>query len=457
MRLKKYICDKAFLKMVIMIATPIILQQIVETLVGLADSMMVSGYSEFGVSAVQIGSQWEQIATLFSFGICSGVGIYTAQFYGSRDEKNLKKSFGTMLMLSLAVAIPFVIVALIAPRMICGFYISDPNIIQYGAEYLMITSISYIFVMISFCFNYTYRCMAKTKVTMVISSMTVLLNVFFNYLLIFGHFGCPELGIAGAAYGTLFSRGLGTCIYILYSLKTKQMFLGHFKEMFKLDRQFLEPVIRRIAPTVANEGLYGIGQTLFFKAFGMIGVHAVTSVAIADRVSNLFFMVIWAIVSAVQSIIGNTLGRNDLKQAKVYADYFMGLGVVVSLLLGGLMILTAPVLISLLYPNESSIVQQASTFILYAYSIKICLRLFNSVIFGFLRAGGDTKVLAMLDSVILYTVGLPLAFLCVTVFKLDIVPTIIIIQLEQVIRIILAFKRYRSGKWLQNVTADVAL
>lgn len=456
MKLKKYICDLPFLKMVCAIAAPIILQQIVETLVGLADSMMVSGYSEFGVSAVQIGSQWENIATMFSFGICSGVGIYTAQFYGSKDYHNLRKSFGTMIMLSVGVAVPFILAALVVPKVICGFYISDPSIIEYGSGYLVITSISYIFVMISFSFNYTYRCMSKTKVTMVISSITVLLNCLFNYLLIFGSFGFPELGIVGAAYGTLISRAIGSILYIIYSVKTKQVFLGHFSEMFKPDITFLKPVITRITPTVANEGLFGFGQSLFFKVFGMIGVHAVTSVAIADRISNLFFMVIWAIVSAVQSIIGNTLGSNDLKQAKVYADYFMGLGVVVSLVLGVLMVITSPYLIDMLYANESNVVKEAATYILYAYSIKICLRLFNAVIFGFLRAGGDTKVLAMLDSLILYLVGLPLAFLCVGVFKLDIVPTIIIIQLEQVIRIILAFKRYLSGKWLQNVTADVA-
>lgn len=455
MNYKKYICDKKFLIMVCTFAAPIILQQIVETFVGLADSMMVSGYSEYGVSAVQIGSQWEQIAMLLSFGICSGVGIYTAQFFGSRDFKNLKKAFGTMIMLSLGTAIPFILAAVVIPKVICGFYISDPTIIHYGAQYLTITGISYLFVMISFCFNYTYRCMAKTKVTMVISSMTVLANCIFNYLLIFGHFGFPELGILGAAYGTLISRGLGSVIYIIYSIKTKQVFLGKLSEMFKLDLDFLRPVIIRILPTVANEGLFGVGQTLFFKAFGMIGVHAVTSVAIADRISNLFFMVIWAIVSAVQAIIGNTLGKNDLKQAKVYADYFMGLGLVVSVVLGILMVITAPLLINVLYANESNIVQQAASFILYAYSIKIGLRLFNAVIFGFLRAGGDTKVLALLDSVILYTVGLPLAFLCVLVFKFDIVWTILIIQTEQVIRIILAFKRYRSGAWLQNVTMDV--
>ncbi len=456
MKLKKYICDKEFFKLVCTISLPIIFQQIVETFVGLADSMMVSAYSSIGVGAVQIGSQWEQIASLLSFGICSGVGIYTAQFFGSRDYHNLKKSFGSMVILSVGISIPFILIALMIPKVICGFYISDLAVIEEGAKYLIITSISYIFVMVSFSFNYTYRCMRKTKVTMVISSISVLTNCIFNYFLIFGKCGFPELGIVGAALATLCARGFGTLCYIVYSIKTKQVFIGSFKEMFKVDMNFFAPVIRRILPTVVNEGLFGVGQTLFFKAFGMIGVHAVTSVAIADRISNLFFMVIWAIVSAVQSIIGNTLGENNLREAKKYADYFMGMGLIVSIVLGVLMVISSPVLINLLYANEGHLVKNAATMILFAYSIKIGLRLFNAIIFGMLRAGGDTKVLALLDSAILYTVGLPLAFLSVGVFKFDIVFTIVIIQIEQVIRIILAFKRYKSGAWLQNVTADIA-
>lgn len=453
--ISKYKWDKTFFKMVCSIAIPIIFQQLVETFVGLADSVMISGYSAVGVSAVQIGSQWESIASLFSFGICSGVGIYTAQFIGSKDYVNLKKSFGTMIIMSLFVSVPFVLAALIFPQQICAFFIKDPDVIKNGAGYLMITSLSYVFIMISFSYNYTYRCMGKTKVAMYISSATVLLNCILNYILIYGKLGIPALGVSGAACATLFSRAAGSLMYFIYSKKTHQPFIGKFHEMFKLERDFIVPVFRRIAPTVANEAFFGIGQSLYFKAFGMLGAHAITSVAIADRISNLFFMVIWAITSAVQTIVGNQLGRRDFELAKKYANYFMGLGAVTSVILGLGMALGAPLFVEVLYPKEPTVVHNAATAIIMAYSIKICLRLFNSIIFGFLRCGGDTKILAMLDSVILYTVGIPLAFISIGVFHMNIVAAIFIVQIEQVVRIILAFKRYRSGAWIQNVTLDV--
>lgn len=452
---RKIKLDKSFLVMVASLAIPIILQQLVETFVGLADSMMVSSYSELGVSAVQVANQWEWVSTSLSFGICSGVGIYVAQFFGSQDYQNLRKSFGLMLILSLLVSLPFTLAAVFFPDLICGFYINDAAVIHQSASYLVITALSYVFVMISFTYNYTYRCIGKTKVTMYVSSFVVLFNCLLNYLLIFGHFGFPEMGIAGAAMGTLISRAAGTVIFFIYTRLSHQVFIGTPQEMFKIQWSNYKSLFIRILPTVANEGLFGLGQSLFVKAFGMLGATAIASVAIADRISNIFFMVIWAIVSAVQAIIGAELGKNNIAQAKKYASMFMKLGLYTTIILGIGLVLTAFPSVRLLYSNESEIVQNAAAYILMAYSVKICLRLFNAVIFGFLRAGGDTKYLAFLDSGILYLVGIPLAFLCVSVFHLDIISSVLIVQIEQAVRIYLAYRRYKQGQWLSNVTGDI--
>ena len=448
--------DKSFLSMVATLAIPMILQQLVETFVGLADSMMVSSYSQLGVSAVQVASQWEWVSTSLSFGICSGVGIYVAQFFGSKDYANLKKSFGLMLLLSLLVALPFTLAAVFFPEVICGFYIADKAVIAEASYYLVLTALSYVFVMISFTYNYTYRCIGKTKVTMYVSSLVVLLNCLLNYLLIFGRLGLPEMGVAGAGMGTLLSRAIGSLIFFVYSRMTSQVFIGKFNEMFKINLATYKPLFIRILPTVANEGLFGLGQSLFVKAFGMLGATAIASVAIADRISNIFFMVIWAIVSAVQAIIGAELGRNNIKKAQEYASMFMRLGVYTTSILGIGLLITAFPSVHLLYGNESPIVQEAAAYILMAYAVKICLRLFNAVIFGFLRAGGDTKYLAFLDSGILYLVGIPLAFFCVGVLHLNIVIAVLIVQIEQAVRIYLAYRRYKAGYWLSNITGDIA-
>ena len=188
----------------------------------------------------------------------------------------------------------------------------------------------------------------------------------------------------------------------------------------------------------------------------MLGATAIASVAIADRISNIFFMVIWAIVSAVQAIIGAELGRNNIKKAQEYASMFMRLGVYTTIILGIGLLITAFPSVHLLYGNESPIVQEAAAYILMAYAVKICLRLFNAVIFGFLRAGGDTKYLAFLDSGILYLVGIPLAFFCVGVLHLNIVIAVLIVQIEQAVRIYLAYRRYKAGYWLSNITGDIA-
>lgn len=453
---KKTQLNKEFIIMVASLAIPIILQQLIETFVGLADSMMVSSYSELGVSAVQVASQWEWVSFSLSFGICSGVGIYVAQFFGSKDFVNLRKSFGLMIILSLLVSLPFTLAALFIPKTICGFYLNDAAVIAEAKNYLIITALSYVFVMISFTYNYTYRCIGKTKITMYVTGFEVLLNCFINYLLIFGKFGFPEMGIAGAALGTFIARGIGCLIFFIYSKATKQIFIGSFKEMFDINWVSYKPLFIRILPTVANEGFFGLGQSLFIKAFGMLGASAIASIAIADRISNIFFMVIWAIVSAVQAIIGAELGKNNKEQAKTYARMFLKLGFYTTIVLGIGLLVTAFPLVNLLYGNESEIVKEAASYILMAYALKICLRLFNAIIFGFLRAGGDTKYLAFLDSGILYLVGLPLAFACVGIFHFNVIVSVIVIQLEQAVRIFLAYKRYKAGYWVSNITGDIA-
>ncbi len=456
MSIKKYMWDKKFFNMVKLIAIPVILQQIIETIVGLMDSVMVSQYSEIGVGAVQIGLQWETIAFLFSFGICSGIGIYTAQFFGSKDFTNLKKAFGTKMILTVGCSVPFVLLAVLFAKPITGFYIDDPLVIAEGAKYLVISSISYIPVMISFAYNYTYRCLGKTKTSMYISSLSVISNTFFNYVLIFGKFGLPEMGVSGAALATLLARLLSMTIHIIYAKKTNQVFIGSFKEMFSFDKEFVSPIIKRATPTIVNEAMFGIGQTLYVKAYGMIGVAAITSISIADRISGLFFMAVWAVSSSVQAIIGTQLGKKDFETAKKYANYFIGLTTVCTIVLGIGIVVAAPLLVELLYGTQVEVVKDAAIYILMAYAVKLCLRFFNAVIFAFLRAGGDTKFLAFLDSGILYAVGIPLAFTMVYLFKdVSVVLVVLLVQIEQLVRIIIAFKRYKSGLWIKNLTSEV--
>ncbi len=448
--------EKEFIHMVGLIAIPIALQQLVETFVSLADSVMVSQYSSIGVSSVQVASQWENIAALLSFGICSGVGIYISQFYGAHKYKELKKSFSMMLLFSVLASLPFVVAGLCIPDMICGFFIKDTQVILGARSYLMITSLSYIFIMISYAFNYALRCIGLTRIPMLISGFTVILNCILNYFFIFGVGFFPEWGIFGAGVASLFSRALGSLLYFIYSLMTHQVYLeDHLRNIFKIDMTFIKPMVKRVWPSMVNEFLFGIGMSLFVKAYALLGAQALTGVSIAERIANIFNVVIWGLVSAVQAIVGAKLGAGDIEMAKEYSKKFMVLGFIASVFLGGLLFSLSYPIVYGLYPNEPNDVKASAMAILWVFSFKIFLRMFNSIFFGFLRAGGDTKVIAILDSGLLYGVGLPLAFLCLGVWHLDIRLAIFMIQLEQVIRIILAYHRYRSGQWLKNVTKEV--
>lgn len=447
---EKYIAPSSFYKNVASIAVPLALQQMLSSCMGIVDTLMVSWIGM--VSAVGTATQIETIANTVSFGTVCGTGIFCAQYYGANDEKNLKRSFGLSLMLSAVVAtIFFTITTLFGPK-ILKFFLDDPKIIKYGMEYLKISKYSFFPAMLAFCFNYVYRTIHKAKLSLIVTMISMGTNVLFNYLLIFGKFGFPEMGVAGAALGTVIAQCVALTVHIVYAIKTKQLFIGKPSEMFNFDFEFVGRVMKRITPMIFNELLFGLGNTLFIKAFGTLGSDAMDAYYVAIKISDVFFFVIMGISNANTVITGHALGSGDIKKAKQEGNYFIGLAAVLAVIMSiGIVIFAKPMV--MLFNLQDPKVFVTAVRIVRVFSLKISLRLFIVIVFGALRAGGDSKVLTLLDSGILWTIGLPAAFLCVKVLGIkDIALVFVIIQIEQVVRMILGLIRYKSYKWAVNLT-----
>ena len=447
---EKYIAPSSFYKKVAAIAVPLALQQMLSSCMGIVDTLMVSWIGM--VSAVGTATQIESIANTVSFGTVCGTGIFCAQYYGAKDEKNLKRSFGLSLTLSLIVAtIFFTITSLFGPQ-ILKFFLNDEKIITYGMQYLRISKYSFFPAMLAFCFNYVYRTIHKAKVSLAITMVSMGTNVLFNYLLIFGKFGFPEMGVAGAALGTVIAQCVALIVHIIYAIKTKQVFIGKPQEMLSFNIEFIKKVMKRITPMILNELLFGIGNTLFIKAFGTLGSEAMDAYYVAIKISDVFFFVIMGISNANTVITGNALGSGDIEKAKQEGNYFIGLAAGLAVIMSIAIIIFAKPMVMLFNLQDPNVFITAVK-IVRVFSLKISLRLFIVIVFGALRAGGDSKILSLLDSGILWTIGLPSAFLCVNVFGIkDIALVFIIIQVEQLVRMILGLIRYKSYKWAVNLT-----
>ena len=449
---RKYIGPRSFYKKVCKISIPIACQQILNQAAGFVDTIMVSKIN--GVGAVAVATQLDTMMMNVGFGINSGAEIYAAQYYGAKDYKSLRKVFGLKIILNMFNAIVFMSVAFLFGRQVLTFYSPDLEVVEIGMNYLQISCLAYVFSSLTNTYSFIYRAIHKTHIPMYIGMMVMAINVMLNYVFIFGHLGAPKMGVAGAALATLIATVVGCLTHIIYAFKTGQPFLGTFKEMFWQNKDFVFPVVSRMLPLICNEAFFGFGMSLYVKAYGMVGKNALEIYKIGNTVANFFFIFSIGLNSATGLIIGNQLGKKDLEGAKQYGRYFELMAAIFAVVAGVAIIVFASPLVSL-FGLQDPIVHDGAIVIVRLFAIRIAFRMFNVIIMSSLRAGGDSLFLMFLDGGIMWCVGIPLAFIAVGVFHVtNIALLFIIIQIEQLVRLVVGMIRYKKGYWIRNLTEE---
>jgi Na+-driven multidrug efflux pump len=231
--------------------------------------------------------------------------------------------------------------------------------------------------------------------------------------------------------------------------------MGKLREMFGFTRNFIEVILRRSSPLIFNETLFAIGSTMYIIIFGRLGSQAMESYYVAVQIGNLFLFLIQGISTANAAILGAELGSGDLKRAKQTGNIFISVAVIFSLILSISVLLSADPLVALFGLHDPIVINQA-VLIVRVFAVRLSLRLFNVIIFASLRAGGDSKFLAFLDSGILWLVGLPIAFVLVSVLHIQSIALVfLLVQIEQLVRVVIGLKRYFAGNWLRNLTLEI--
>ena len=452
-KLKKWIAPREFYHKVFKISIPFAFQQLLNSAMGIADSMMVSWIGQ--VTAVGTAAQIGNLMMTMGYGICSGAGIFMSQFFGKKDELSQKKSFGLGVIVCLCNALLWMTVSLLFGRQLMGFYIQDPVVIDSALQYLQIALLSYIPGVLTTMFSYAYRCIQKTHVPLVIGIISMAANVGLNYCMIFGHLGFPAMGVRGAALATLVAQTFGIILHIVYAKATKQVFMGTLKEMFVMEKDFYMPILRRAYPLVINELFFGFGSTLYIRAFGQLGKNAMDAYYVGNQISDMFFFIVQGMNSANAAILGASLGSGDLDLAKRQGNWFITLSFMMSAVSSVLILTAARPMVDMFGLQNLDVINEA-VLIVRIFSIRISLRMFNVLVFSALRAGGDSKFLAFLDAGILWLVGLPMAFFLVEGLHFTSIALVfLLIQVEQVVRMTVGLRRYFKGTWLVDLTKEV--
>ncbi|GHV87779.1 MATE family efflux transporter [Spirochaetia bacterium] len=443
--------DRQFYKTLFALAIPIALQNLINSLVNLVDTVMIGRLGTAEIAAVGLGNQFFFLYTMFLFGIISGGGIFTAQFWGKQDLAGVRKNTGLCLSLSLGMGIIFTLAALFFPAKIIGIYSRDPAVIELGAAYLRILVPAFIPYAVSFVFTNTMRSIEKVRLSMVTTLIALGLNVVLNYIFIFGVGPVPAMGVVGAAIGTVTARFIEAVILVTVSYAKKYAFAGSLRELLGFNVPFVARFFRITAPVICNEILWSLGISVQNLIMARTNTDAIAAYNITSTISQLTWVVFMGLGNAAGVLVGKKIGEGAEKTARSYARRSCIFNTITAV---GVALLLIPLsaLVPLLFRVNANVLGiTAAMFIILAISYPF--RAFNmTMVIGVCRAGGDTVFCAVYDLIFMWSVTLPLAAIASFVFHAPVWVTYLCISLEDPLKTALGIWRLKSGKWLRNVT-----
>ncbi len=460
MFMRKFIGDKAFYKMVLLVAVPIVIQNGITNFVGLLDNIMVGRVGTEQMSGVAIVNQLLLIYNLSIFGAISGAGIFGTQFFGCKDYKGVRdifrfKMYACVLLTLLGMAILF-----FWGEELIRLYLHDEGggqsleaALMYGKQYLLVMLFGLLPFGVEQAYTSTLRECGETVVPMKAGIIAVLANGVLNFILIFGYLGFPKLGVIGAALATCISRYIQAAIVIVWTHKHIEK-VPYMKGTFassKVPLDLTKKVIIRGLPLMINEVMWAAGMAMLMQCYSVRGLDAVAAMNISSTITNLFNIVFLAMGSSIAIIIGQLLGAGKMEEAKETDTKLLAFSVMSCVVLGGALILFAPLFPSLY--NTSSEVKILATSFMRVAAVAMPMNAFTHGSYFTLRSGGKTFITFLFDSVYLWCANVPVAYVLSRFTGLDIVMLYIACQLADLLKCLIGFILVKKGIWLNNIVA----
>lgn len=443
--------DKKFYRTMGRIAVPIIVQNLILSSLNLVDVIIIGGLGDAAIASVGLANQYFFLLNLLLFGIASGSSIFTAQYWGNRDMKGIKKVLGICLLISIAAASFFTLAGLVFPRQILGLFSKDAAVVSMGSSYLRIIVISYIVTAVTFSYSVVLRSTGNAKVPMFVSMIALSINTTLNYLLVYGYLGFPRLGTQGSAIATTIARFVEVSLLLYIVYKKKLPVAASLKEMRAFDRKYLGEFFHVTLPVIINESIWALGVTMYSVVYARMGTSVVASTQVSGTVERIVWVLFMGFGNACAIMIGNKLGEGDKDIVIRYAGRFLKLGAVFALLGGVIVVALSPYILLLM--NASPEAKEFARKNLLVFSCIMWERVLNFIIIiGILRSGGDTVFSAFIDLGGVWFVGIPMAVLGGLWLKLPVYWVYAMISLEETFKLIFGIPRVISKKWVNNLT-----
>ena len=462
MKLKRFIGDKAFYRMVIRLVIPLVIQQGITSFVNLLDNVMVGGLGTESISAVAIVNQIIMVFNLTIFGGLSGASIFGAQFCGKGDWEGQKHTFRFKMYFGVIVSLLGIGIFLLFGDNFINLFLQGESdggnmalTMQEGHDYMRIMLWGLLPFVLVQTYVGTLRETGETVAPMIASVTAILVNLVLNWVLIFGHLGFPAMGVRGAAIATVISCFVELA-YILIHAHAHQ---GKYQFLRGAYGSGYVPgdLIRRIAvtgsPLLANEVLWSLGMTFINQSYSSRGLSAVAAINITSTAWNLFCVIMFAMGNAVAILVGQRLGAGDKEGARDVDRKLIFLSTAIHVFMGGMLILCSE-LIPLLYNIEPA-VRALTAQLLRVAGLALPIHAFSHVVYFTIRSGGKTGITFLFDAVYTWVVPVALAYCLCRFTQLPILWVYFAVQFIDVVKVIVGALMLRSDFWANNVVDTV--
>ncbi len=443
---------RLFYKQLFVLVGPIALQNLISAAVNSADVLMLNYVGQTALAASSLAGQVSFVLMLFYVGLASGLVMLTAQYWGRGDSYSIETLAGIALKISGAVGLVFAGASFFCPELLMRIFTNEPKLIQTGAEYLKIVSLSFLLMSVSQVYEAVFKSIEKVRIVTAITFITLTLNIILNAVFIFGLFGAPKLGIRGVALATTISRVVEILICIGVSFAVREVKLRP-SVLFRKNTVLMRDFVHYSFPAMGNEVVWGLAFSIYSAILGRLGEDIVASNSVVAVVRELASVLCFGMAYGGAILLGKEMGGSNLEHARADASRLWRSVTVAGFLASLVILALRPLVLSMVTLTPTATHYLSLMLIISAVNI-FGAAINTGFICGLFRAGGDAKFGLIMDSIAMWGVSIPLGLLAAFVLKLPPVWVYLILSLDEFEKIPFVIWHYRKDTWVKNITRD---
>ncbi len=450
--MKTKINDSGFYKAFFTMTLTMAVQNLIVFGVNLADSVMMGAYSETALSGVGICNNIQFFLNMAASGVASGMTVIASQYWGKNEKKPIFRVSAVAMWISIAITLMIFAFAALAPEMLIRLFTDKDAVIEQAVLYLDVIKYTYPLFTISTILLSILRSVETVKIGFYVSLSSFAVNILLNYMLIYGKFGAPEMGIRGAAVATLVSRAIELIVVVIYLLFIDKKLQMKVRDLFATDRQMFGDYFKTGLPLMMSSISWGIAMSIQGAIIGRLVESAIAANSIATTIFQVATVVAYASSNVACVLIGKTIGENKpleiIKQrSKMLQLIFLAIGVASSAVL----LLTKNLIIDF-YNATPQTVDITNQFIWV-----LCITIIGTAyeapsLCGIVSGGGETSFVLKNDIIFMWLIVLPLSMLSAFVFKWPVVVTFACLKCDQVLKCAVAVVKVNKFNWIKKVT-----